>query len=112
MTDTSGSTRINLREVAARNRAARDIVAGFSAAAPTLAAAWRHIEAALDDTASLAAEIARLGRELGEVRLARANLAAAAFAAIGAYREGESDPVSYLRDELQSQGYRVDRGRR
>jgi len=112
VTDTSGITRTYLQAVTTRNRAARDIVAGFSTATPTLAEAWRHIEAALSDTSILAVEIARLRTELEKVRLGRANLAAAALAAIAAHRENESDPLSYLHDELQAQGYGTDRGRR
>jgi hypothetical protein len=112
VTDTSDNTKIDLQDVTTKNRAARDIVAGFSAAAPTLAEAWRHIEAALDDMQVLTAEITRLGTELGKARLGRANLAAAALAAIAAHREGESDPLLYLRDELGSQGYGPERGRR
>ena len=112
MTNTSRITRTYLQEVTTRTRNARDIIAGFSTATPTLTEAWRHIETALSDTPILTAEIARLRTELEKVRLGRANLAAAALAAIAAHRENESNPQSYLHDELQTQGYGTDRGRR
>jgi hypothetical protein len=115
VTNTSSTTSTittYLQEITTRNQVARDIIAGFSGAAPTLAEAWRHIEAALDDTPTLTTEIARLNAELRRARLGRANLAAAALAAIAAYCENESDPLSYLRDELKAQGYRADRDSR
>ncbi len=91
---------IDLQEVANRSNAARHIIAGFSAAMPTLADIWRHLESALDDTPALSAEIARLTAELRATRIDRANLLAAARATLSASLEGESDPLSYLRDEL------------
>jgi hypothetical protein len=42
--------------------------------------------------------------ELDDTRLDRANLLAAARATIGAYLDGESDPLCYLRDELAVRG--------
>ena len=71
---------------------------------PTLADIWRHLESALDDTPALSAEITRLTAELRDTRLDRANLLAAARATLGASLEGESDPLSYLRDELTVPG--------
>jgi hypothetical protein len=93
---------IDLPEVMTRNSAARDIVAGFSAATPALAAMWQHIQAALADAGDLAAEVARLSAELRAARLDRANLLAAMRAALAAGSDGEPDPLSYLRDELET----------
>jgi hypothetical protein len=92
------------QEVANRNDTARHIIAGFSAAAPTLAEIWQHLEAALADAPMLAAEITRLRDELAGIRLDRANLLAAARAVVSAHLDGEPDPLSYLRDELAARG--------
>jgi ABC-type transporter Mla subunit MlaD len=94
----------DLQEVANRNNAARQIIAGFSKAAPTLAEIWQQLEAALADTPILSTEITRLRDELADTRLDRANLLAAARAVISAHMDGEPDPLSYLRDELQARG--------
>lgn len=95
---------VDLQEAATRNHAARRVIAGFSTAAPTLAEIWQQLEAALADTPALSAEITRLRAELADTRLDRANLLAAARAVIIAYLDGESDPLSYLRDELRARG--------
>lgn len=95
---------VDLQEAATSNHAARRVIAGFSTAAPTLAEIWQQLEAALADTPALSAEITRLRAELADTRLDRANLLAAARAVIIAYLDGESDPLSYLRDELQARG--------
>lgn len=100
MPNTLPDSSIDLQEVANRNDAARHIIAGFSSAMPTLADIWRHLESALDDTPVLSAEITRLTAELHDARLDRANLLAAARATLSASLEGQSDPLSYLRDEL------------
>jgi hypothetical protein len=91
---------INLEEITARNDTAQRIIAGFAAAMPTLADIWRQLEDAFSDVPALATEIARLAGELQNTRLDRANLRAAAHAAIAAYYDGEPDPLAYLRDEL------------
>ena len=95
---------VDLQEAATRNHTARRVIAGFSAALPTLAEIWQHLEAALADTPVLAAEITRLRAELAGTRLDRANLLAAARAVITAHLDGEPDPLSYLRDELAARG--------
>jgi hypothetical protein len=100
MTNTHPNHRIDLEEITARNQTARHMIAGFSAAMPTLAEIWQHLEAALADTPALSAEITRLHAELAHTRLDRANLLAAARAIISAHLDGEPDPLSYLRDEL------------
>ena len=89
-------------EVITRNDAARDIVAGFAAVTPTLAGAWRFVERALADVPVLVSEFGRVRAELEAVRLDRANLLAAIRATLAADAEGESDPLGYLRDELDA----------
>lgn len=102
MPNISPYTNIDFREIASRNDTARHIVAGCTKALPTLTDMWRQLEAALSDTPTLAAEVRRLSRELQTTRLDRANLLAAARAALAAYADGETDPLSYLRDELDA----------
>jgi hypothetical protein len=86
---------IDIPEVMSRNMAARDIVSGFASAMPTLSVAWHHLQAALADTRDLAAELAA-------ARLHHANALAAMRATIGAQRDGEPDPLYYIRDELSA----------
>jgi hypothetical protein len=95
-------TNIDLQDIGIRSEAARGIVAGFSTAMPSLAEFWRFIEGALNDVPVLSAEIKQLAGELRQTRLDRANLVAAARATIAAHHDGESDPLSYLRDELDA----------
>lgn len=105
MPETDHTSAINLREVNARAAAAQHIIASFSPTMPNLADLWRHVTHSLSDIAILVAEITRLSSELTTVRLDRANLAAAGRATLAAYRLGESEPFSYLRDELDAQGF-------
>jgi hypothetical protein len=91
---------IDLAQVMARNSAARDIVTGFAAATPALATMWQQIEGALADSSSLATDVTRLSGQLRAARLDRANLLAAMRATLAADSDGETDPLSYLRDEL------------
>ena len=85
---------IDIPEVINRNSAARDIVAGFATAAPTLSPAWRAIQTALADARDLAAELARLSGELAAARLDRANAVAAMRATLAAdARRGTRPPV-------------------
>ena len=93
---------IDIPEVMSRNQAARDIIAGFASATPTLSAAWQHIRAALADARDLATEVTRLSAELAAARLWHANALAAMRATIGAQRDGEPDPLYYIRDELSA----------
>jgi hypothetical protein len=97
-----------LPEVTTRNRIARHLTEGFSFSFP--AGIWRYLATAFTDTSALTAEITRLRTELADIRLDRANLAAAALATIAAHSDGETDPLSYLRDELRAQGHTI-RGR-
>lgn len=92
----------DLQEVSTRNDHARRIVAGFASAMPALTGIWRDIDGALDDMATLSAEITRLCAELHDTRLDRANLLAAMYAALAAHANDEPDPMWYLRDELDA----------
>jgi len=93
---------IDIPEAMSRNMAARDIVSGFASAMPTLSVAWQLLQAALADTRDLATEVTRLSAELAAARLRRANALAAMRATIGAQRDGEPDPLYYIRDELSA----------
>lgn len=55
---------------------------------------------AVSDIARLIAQIYELYAALGAERLRSANLEAAIRAALGAYDNGETDPLAYLRDEI------------
>jgi hypothetical protein len=101
---------LDLHEIATRNRNARHIVTGFSCALPTLTEVWRYLSAALADTSRLIAEVVRQRTDLAAVRLDRANLLAAIRATLAADRDGETDPLAYLRDELAD--WPQDSGRR
>jgi hypothetical protein len=94
--------RIDLEEIAARNQTARHMIAGFRAEMPVLADFWRHLDTALADNLTLTAEVARLTADLAATRLDRANLLAAIHATLAAHADGEADPLSYLRDELDA----------
>ena len=93
---------VSIPEVMTRNSAARDMVAGFATAMPALSVMWQLIQTALADVGDLAAEVARLSAAVAAARLDRANALAAMRATIAAQRDGETDPLSYLRDELQT----------
>jgi ABC-type transporter Mla subunit MlaD len=98
--DTFPYVSINLQEVETRSETARHVIAGFSTTLPALADVWSHVRDALNDVPVLSAEINRLAAELQTARLGRANLLAAARATLAASRDGEPDPLYYLRDEL------------
>jgi len=100
----SSASRLDLHEISNRSRLARRIITGFSSATPALGEEWHHIEHCLSDVPVLVSEIIRLHGEIGVGRLDRANLAAAARAALAAGRDTEPDPLWYLRDELAAQG--------
>jgi hypothetical protein len=91
-------------EITTRNDISRDIIAGFAAVTPTLAGVWRILDQALADLPAVLADLGRARAELEAVRLDRANLLAAIRAALAAHSEGEPDPLSYLRDELDTTG--------
>jgi len=102
MPNTHPNPQIDLQQISTRNDQARHIVAGCASALPTLAVMWRHLEAALADAATLAAQVAPLSAELERTRLDRANLLAAMRATLAAHADGEADPLWYLRDELDA----------
>jgi hypothetical protein len=52
------------------------------------------------DPTTLRAEITRLRRTMTVLRARYANLLAAVRAAVAAHHDGESDPMTYLYDEL------------
>jgi hypothetical protein len=109
VTDTPRTNPINLLEVTSRAMRASRIVTSLSLAIPASAGLWREVDGALSDIPVLAAEISRLRDSLTDCRIDRANLAAAGRATIKAYRSGESDPLSYLHDELLAQGFGIQR---
>jgi hypothetical protein len=89
-------------EVTTRNDIARDIIAGFAAVTPHLVGIWRLLDQSLADLPAVLADLSRARAELEAVRLDRANLLAAVRATLAADAEGESDPLGYLRDEVDS----------
>src|SRR5260370_36970574 len=94
-----------------RNQIARGIVSAFPSAAAMLSAGWDHIRAALADARDLATQVTRLSAELTAARLWHANALAAMRATISAQRDGERDPLHYIRDELNApQNLSVTRG--
>jgi hypothetical protein len=99
----------NLLEVSTRAEHARRIITGFSLATPNLTDLWRQVGDALADIPILVMEITSLQGRLTACRIDRANLAAAGRIAIAAYRNGESDPLAYLQDELLAQGFSTGR---
>lgn len=103
--------RVSVQEVYARADTAQHVVTGFSRAMPNLGDLWQQIAHSLSDVPILITEINRLQTELLLTRYERANLAAAGRATIAACRDGERDPLSYLRDELSAQGFMGQRGR-
>ena len=108
MPDTNPAGTINLREAQTRADSAQHTITGFARAMPGLGDLWQQISHALSDIPVLTAEITRLHGDLALLRLHRANLAAAARAALAAWHDGEPDPLSYLRDELAAQGLSAD----
>jgi hypothetical protein len=59
-----------------------------------------HLTTALDDIPTLLAEVRRLAALLARARTEFANLLAATRATLAAHRDGEPDPLWYLRDQL------------
>jgi hypothetical protein len=85
-----------------RSDNARRIIAGFMSAMPIASEMWEQVDRALADVPALGAVIARFSAELADTRMDRANLLAAMRATIAAHADGESDPLYYLRDELDA----------
>lgn len=108
MTNPPNIPESDLQEVANRYRVARQMIVGLRLVASV--DVWHGIETALADLPALLNQTTRLRIEVSIVRLNRANLAAAALATLDAERDGEPDPLSYLRDELSAQGYKLGDG--
>jgi hypothetical protein len=102
MPHTHPNTEIDLQQISIRNTHARNIIAGFASALPALAHWWQALTGALADTTALSALVTRLSDDLERARLERANLRAAMRATLAAHADGESDPMWYLRDELNA----------
>ncbi|MGI5207508.1 hypothetical protein ACQEU6_38765 [Spirillospora sp. CA-108201] len=105
MTNSPYHPKIDLQEAINRSRTALRIVANTWPDESLPAILRRNLDEALNAIPSLAAEVERLSTELRDTRIHRANLAAAARATLNAHRDGERDPLSYLIDELHTQGY-------
>jgi hypothetical protein len=113
MTDISNSsTPLDRSDITTRNDISRDIIAGFAAVTPSLAGVWRLIDTSLADLPAALADLGRTRAELKAVRLDRANLLAAIRATLAADAAGESDPLGYLRDKLDSPDSTADTRRR
>jgi hypothetical protein len=93
---------ISLHLIYARTDNARRIITGFASAMPIASEMWEQVDRALADVPAMGAVIARLTAELAETRMDRANLLAAMRATIAAQADGETDPLYYLRDELDA----------
>jgi hypothetical protein len=100
VTNTLPPINVDLQEATARNLTARDVLAELSAAIPPLSGVWRLLDVSLADIPILSAEIVRLAARSLDDRRAYADLLAAARATLAADRDGEPDPLYYLRDEL------------
>lgn len=105
MTNAPYHPKPDLQEAINRSSKARRIIANTRPDESLSTFLRTNLETALDTIPTLAEEIERLSTELRDTRIHRANLAAAARATLTAQRDGEPDPLSYLRDELNAQGY-------
>jgi septal ring factor EnvC (AmiA/AmiB activator) len=93
----------DLQEVAHRNNIAAQLLAALTRNPLPLLPVWAHVIAALDDIETLIDEVTGLRAELASIRYQRANLLAAIRATLAADRDGDDDPLYYVRDELQAQ---------
>lgn len=94
---------IDLQEVANRNYTAAQLLAALTRDPLPLLPIWAHVIAALDDIESLIDEVTGLRAELASIRHQRANALAAMRATLAANRDGDDDPLYYVRDELHAQ---------
>jgi hypothetical protein len=103
---------ISLHVIYARNDHARRIITGCISVIPVAAEMSKQVDRALADIPAMGAVIKRLAADLADTRVDNANLLAAMRATIAADAEGETDPLYYLRDELEArQMSSQDRGR-
>jgi hypothetical protein len=109
MPETPHASTINLLEVATRADSAQHVITGFSRAIPNLADLWQQVTHSLSDIPLLITEVSRLADEVASARLDRADLAAAGRATLAAWHDGEPDHLSYLRGELDLQGFGTQR---
>jgi hypothetical protein len=93
----------DLQEVAHRNTTAAQLLTALTRDPLPLLPVWAHVIAALDDIEALINEVTGLRAELASVRHRRANLLAAIRATLAAGRDGDDDPLYYVRDELHAQ---------
>jgi len=107
MNDPAADTGIDLPAIMSRNDTARHVIAAFITGMPPLSALWRRIGSALEDTPVLTAHVTMLAAELKEARLDLADMLAAARATLSAHADGETDPLWYLRDELDARQARA-----
>src|SRR5579871_3953477 len=105
ITETPGTEALHV--IYARNDHARRLIAGCTSAMPAAPGLRDQVDRALADVPALGAVIARLAAQLAGTRMDRANLLAAARAAVAAQADGETDPLYYLRDELQARRERA-----
>ncbi|MEU4695531.1 hypothetical protein [Nonomuraea dietziae] len=111
MTHSHPYPRPDLQGAATRNTTAVHLLTAFAKSAPALDDMWQHVFAALDDTSALIIEIDQLRTALAATRYQRANLIAAIRATLAARRDGERDPLYYIRDELKAQTHTRGGGR-
>ncbi|MEU7746834.1 hypothetical protein [Nonomuraea sp. NPDC049158] len=93
----------DLQEVATRNNTAAQLLAALTRDPLPLLPIWAYVISALDDIEALIDEITGLRAELASIRHQRANLLAAIRATLAAERDGDDDPLYYVRDELHAQ---------
>ncbi|NAS22394.1 hypothetical protein GT755_11945 [Herbidospora sp. NEAU-GS84] len=105
-TPTPNRSLVDLQEARARHRQALDLIASRPRLRGMLQLTedGRTVMSVLNLIPVLCAEIERLSRRIDALRLDHANLTAAAHATLSAHREGEPDPLYYLRDELSAEG--------
>jgi hypothetical protein len=96
---------VDLQEVASQYDDATSAIRNSSLVRRwTTTSAGRKLAQALYTIPLLCAEVTRLRSRLARTVIDLQNLVAAARATLSAHREGESDPLYYLRDELEAQG--------
>ncbi|MFC4007960.1 hypothetical protein ACFOY2_12055 [Nonomuraea purpurea] len=99
----------DLQEVSSRNQTAAQIMTALARAPLPVQLMWAQVIAALADIDALIDEVTGLRAELTSIRHQRANALAAMRATLAADRDGDDDPLYYVRDELDAQANRSDR---
>ncbi|GAA0914157.1 hypothetical protein [Nonomuraea longicatena] len=93
----------DLQEALSRNHTAAHLLGTMTRTTPAYTPIWEYLASVLADSQALINELAHLRTELTRVRRSRADLLAAAQATLTATRDGERDPLYYLRDEIAAQ---------